>query len=50
MDADLLAILFLGLLGGIVSGMLGVGGGIVFVPTLVVLLAEEQHVAQGVSL
>lgn len=40
----------LGLIVGILSGMLGVGGGIVMVPLLVLLLGIEQHLAQGVSL
>src|SRR5205085_629046 len=35
---------------GLVSGLLGVGGGIVMVPAIVFLLGREQHVAQGVSL
>ena len=39
----------LGLAGGILAGLFGVGGGIVFVPTLV-LLGLSQHVAIGTSL
>lgn len=35
---------------GILSGMFGVGGGIVLVPLLVLLFRFEQHVAQGTSL
>jgi uncharacterized membrane protein YfcA len=43
-------VLAVGLVAGIVSGLLGVGGGIVMVPALVFLLGRDQHVAQGVSL
>lgn len=39
-----------GLLGGIVGGFLGVGGGVIYVPTMVLLLGEQQQLAQGVSL
>jgi uncharacterized protein len=39
-----------GLVAGILSGLLGVGGGIVMVPAIVFLLGRDQHVAQGVSL
>lgn len=39
-----------GLAAGFVSGLLGVGGGIIMVPAIVFLLGWEQHVAQGVSL
>jgi len=40
----------IGLTGGIASGALGVGGGSIFVPALVLLLGIEQHQAQGLSL
>jgi len=39
-----------GLVAGIFAGMLGVGGGIILVPGMVLLLSVEQHTAQGVSL
>ncbi|MGI8422473.1 MAG: sulfite exporter TauE/SafE family protein [Gaiellaceae bacterium] len=41
--------LALGLAGGVLAGLFGVGGGILFVPTLV-LLGRSQHVATGTSL
>lgn len=47
---DIIVGLLAGLLGGIASGLLGVGGGSVFVPAMVVLLDEPQHRAQGISL
>ncbi len=40
----------LGLAGGVFAGLFGIGGGIIFVPSLVFLLGQEQHVAQGISL
>lgn len=40
----------IGLLGGVMSGLFGIGGGIVIVPALVYFLSFEQHKAQGTSL
>ncbi len=39
-----------GLCAGILSGLLGVGGGIIMVPIMVFLLGLTQHTAQGISL
>ena len=39
-----------GLLGGLSSGVFGVGGGVVLVPLLALLLGLDQHQAQGVTL
>lgn len=39
-----------GLAGGVLSGLFGIGGGIVLVPLLGVLLHLKQHQAQGVTL
>jgi uncharacterized membrane protein YfcA len=43
-------ILLVGLVVGMVSGVVGIGGGILFVPALVWLLGMNQHKAQGTSL
>lgn len=43
-------IVFLGFLAGILTGIMGVGGGVVLVPMMVLLLAVPQHLAQGVSM
>jgi hypothetical protein len=40
----------IGVVGGLASGALGVGGGSIFVPALVLLLGVGQHEAQGISL
>ncbi|MDX1691671.1 MAG: sulfite exporter TauE/SafE family protein [Acidimicrobiia bacterium] len=40
----------LGLAAGTLAAILGVGGGIVYVPALVALFAFPQHIAQGTSL
>lgn len=40
----------LGLLVGVLSGMVGIGGGIVIVPMLVYFGGMSQHKAQGTSL
>ena len=47
---EILLLLLVGLIAGIVSGTLGVGGGIVIVPALMLILGFSQHQAQGTSL
>ena len=42
--------LLIGLGAGVLSGLVGVGGGIVMVPALVFFLSYSQHQAQGTSL
>ena len=44
------ALAAVGLLAGGLAGLLGVGGGIVMVPALVLVLAEPQVIAKGTSL
>lgn len=48
--AELGAAAAIGLVGGLASGALGVGGGAIFVPALVLVLGVGQHEAQGISL
>lgn len=51
MDAtDLVGALAIGFAAGIVSGMVGVGGGVLFVPGLVLFLDETQLRAEATSL
>jgi uncharacterized membrane protein YfcA len=40
----------IGLCAGIVAGLLGVGGGVLFVPGLVILIGLDQHQAEATSL
>jgi len=45
-----LSLVIIGILAGILSGLVGIGGGIIMVPMLVVFLGLSQHQAQGTSL
>ena len=47
---DIIILLALGLIAGILSGLVGIGGGIVVVPALVYFLGFSQHSAQGTVL
>ncbi|HEX4436119.1 MAG TPA: TSUP family transporter [Solirubrobacteraceae bacterium] len=40
----------IGLAGGVIAGVLGVGGGVLFVPGLVFFLGLDQHHAEATSL
>lgn len=40
----------IGVCAGVVAGLLGVGGGVLFVPALVVFVSLSQHVAEATSL
>lgn len=42
--------LILGLLAGTISGMTGIGGGIIVLPALILFLGFSQHQAQGTTL
>jgi uncharacterized membrane protein YfcA len=46
----ILVLIVIGLIAGVLSGMVGVGGGIIVVPALVFFLGFTQHEAQGTSL
>jgi uncharacterized membrane protein YfcA len=51
MSAELvIIILVIGLAAGILSGLVGVGGGLIIVPALIFFLGFTQHQAQGTSL
>ena len=47
---ELITIVIVGLAAGTLSGLVGVGGGIIMVPALVFFLQYNQHQAQGTSL
>jgi uncharacterized protein len=42
--------LLLGLVGGVLSGILGIGGGVFLIPALIYIFGFEQHMAQGTTL
>jgi uncharacterized membrane protein YfcA len=48
--ATLVLLLLVGLAAGFLSGLVGIGGGVIIVPALVVLLGFSQKLAQGTSL
>jgi uncharacterized protein len=43
-------VLVIGLCAGVLSGLVGVGGGLIIVPALIFFLGFNQHQAQGTSL
>lgn len=45
-----LILIIVGTAAGVLSGLVGVGGGIIIVPALVLFLGFSQHQAQGTSL
>jgi uncharacterized membrane protein YfcA len=47
---EIILLIVIGLGGGILSGMFGIGGGVLIVPALVYILKFSQHKAQGTSL
>jgi uncharacterized protein len=48
--AEIALLLGIGLAAGILAGLLGIGGGVLMVPAMVLLAGFDQHVAQGTSL
>jgi len=46
----LLILILIGVAAGTLSGLVGIGGGIILVPALVYFLGYNQHQAQGTSL
>ncbi len=47
---DIVLYIALGLAAGVLSGLLGIGGGIIIVPALIILFGLSQHQAQGTTL
>jgi uncharacterized membrane protein YfcA len=47
---SILILLVIGLAAGMMSSMVGIGGGVVIVPSLVIIFAMSQKMAQGTSL
>jgi hypothetical protein len=46
----ILIILVIGIITGVMAGMLGIGGGLVVIPALVMVMGMSQQSAQGTSL
>ncbi|MEJ5226555.1 sulfite exporter TauE/SafE family protein [Thermodesulfovibrio sp.] len=46
----IITLLIVGIFAGFLAGMMGIGGGTVMVPALVLILNYGQHIAQGTSL
>lgn len=47
---EITVLIFIGVAAGILSGLVGVGGGIILVPAMVYFMKYTQHQAQGTSL
>jgi hypothetical protein len=47
---SLLPYVLLGLVAGVFSGLIGIGGAIIIIPSLVLLFGLSQHTAQGTTL
>jgi uncharacterized protein len=48
--ANIVGLIILGVIAGILSSLVGIGGGIVIVPVLVMAFGLSQHTAQGTTL
>jgi uncharacterized membrane protein YfcA len=48
--STILIILVIGIITGVMAGMLGIGGGLVVIPALVMVMGMSQQSAQGTSL
>ena len=47
---QIIYLLLLGLIAGVLSGFLGIGGGVVIIPALIYIFGLTQHQAQGTTL
>jgi uncharacterized protein len=50
MPVQIILFLVLGIAAGVLSGFIGIGGGIIIIPALVFFLGFSQHMAQGTTL
>jgi uncharacterized protein len=50
MNPPLVVLIGIGLVAGLLSGVFGIGGGVVIVPALIYLAGFRQHMATGTSL
>jgi uncharacterized membrane protein YfcA len=49
-NSQVIWLLVMGLAAGVISGMVGIGGGTILVPAMVYILGFSQHQAQGTTL
>lgn len=49
-EPSVLLLVVVGLLAGVLSGLFGIGGGVIIVPALVYVAGFRQHMATGTSL
>ncbi len=47
---DIFIFVLLGSAAGILSGLIGIGGGIIIIPSLIFILGFSQHIAEGTTL
>ena len=47
---ETMVLIVLGIVAGMLSGLIGIGGGVIIVPALVLILGFSQHQAQGTTL
>jgi uncharacterized membrane protein YfcA len=47
---EILLLILVGIAGGMLSGIVGLGGGVIIVPALVYIMGYNQHLAQGTTL
>jgi uncharacterized membrane protein YfcA len=47
---EIVILIIIGVIAGLYSGLLGIGGGLIMVPALVFFAKMSQHTAQGTSL
>jgi uncharacterized protein len=48
--ANIILLIVLGVTAGILSGLIGIGGGIIIIPALIFIFGFSQHQAQGTTL
>lgn len=49
-NPPLIVLIVIGIFAGVLSGVFGIGGGVIVVPALIYLAGYRQHVATGTSL
>lgn len=47
---EIIGLIILGIIAGVASGILGIGGAIIIIPALVLIFAFDQQTAQGTTL